>query len=129
MKHFRLKIILALLILAAAFAPLSALAAPNPPAASVSTGPTTAQTAQAQTAAAGSNTPNYSWYDYLNPLTWIDSAMELIVLPYASLILAIAGGFLDFSINFSLHTADLFLRSALSSTPDRSIPAGAPETT
>ncbi len=111
MKHFRLKIILALLILAAAFAPLSALAAPNPPAASVSTGPTTAQTAQAQTAAAGSNTPNYSWYDYLNPLTWIDSAMELIVLPYASLILAIAGGFLDFSINFSLHTADLVNQS------------------
>ena len=76
---------------------------------------TTGNTSPGATAPAKTTTApadDSHWYYILDPLTWINTAMEEIVLPVASFILSIAGGLLDFSINFSLHTSDVVGQSS-----------------
>ncbi len=90
MKQKLLIIITAIFILTNVCMPLSAFAADSTP---------------PQTAAPTSGSTWTSVFNILNPLTWINAAMELIVLPLAGLFLYIAGALLDFSILYSLQFA------------------------
>ena len=71
---------------------------------------TTGNTSPGATAAAAPTLNTSSWsisnfFSFLNPLTWINTAMEEMVLPVASFILYLAGMLLDFSIQYSLNFA------------------------